>query len=224
MKILALDTSTEACSAALWIDDECAELFELAPRRHSELILAMAKRLLDEARLNLASLDALAFGRGPGSFTGLRIAAGVTQGLAFGADLPVVPVSTLAAQAHGVWREHGAERVLVANDAGMAEVYWACYAAMPGQGVALQGEERVGPPAGVRAISGHFWAGAGSAWSNYQEILSNVTDGLVTRCFADHYPRARDVAALACHLYRQGAAVQAEQAVPVYLRDRVINI
>lgn len=224
MKILALDTSTEACSAALHIDNDCAEIFEIAPRRHSELILVMVSKLLVEAGMRLTDLDALAFGRGPGSFTGLRIATGVVQGLAFGADLPVVPVSTLAAAAQGVIRDHGAEHVLVANDAGMNEVYWGGYVACQENGVALLGQERVGPPAGICLPRQNIWTGAGSGWRKYREILSNETLGSVTHCFDDYYPRARDVAALALPLLKQGKYVTAEQAIPVYLRDRVINI
>ena len=125
MKLLALDTATEACSAALYIDGEIKQEYQLAPREHTRLILAMVESLLVEAGITIKQLDALAFGRGPGSFTGVRIATGAVQGMAYGADLPVVPVSTLASIAQSVHDEHQAESVLTAIDARMQAVYWA---------------------------------------------------------------------------------------------------
>ncbi|VFM95033.1 MAG: tRNA threonylcarbamoyladenosine biosynthesis protein TsaB [Candidatus Kentron sp. G] len=127
MKIFAIDTATDACSAALHLDGGCREIHELAPRRHAEILLPRIRTLLSEAALSLRDLDALAFGRGPGAFTGVRIATGVIQGLAFGADLPVVPVSSLHALAQGAWRERGEENILAAFDARMGEVYWGAY-------------------------------------------------------------------------------------------------
>ena len=123
MKILALDTSTEACSAALLIDTEIHQRYEVAPREHGALILPMIETLLSEAGCAPTQLDALAFGRGPGAFVGVRIATGVAQGIAFAADLPVIPVSSLAAMAQSV--EHG--NVYSAIDARMNEVYWGAY-------------------------------------------------------------------------------------------------
>ena len=127
LNILAIDTSTEACSAALLLGDEVRERFEIAPRRHSELILRMIDELFRESGLTLTSLAGLAFGRGPGSFTGVRIAAGVIQGLALGADLGVAPISTLAALAQGAHRQTGSRQVLSVIDARMGEVYWGIY-------------------------------------------------------------------------------------------------
>ncbi len=127
MKLLAIETAAEACSAALLIDGEISLRYEVQPRKHSELIMSMLNSLLQEADLSPARLDGLAFGCGPGSFTGVRIAAGVAQGVALGADLPVVRVSTLAALAQGYFRQSGHTSVLPAFDARMQEVYWGCY-------------------------------------------------------------------------------------------------
>ena len=124
VKLLAIDTAESACSAALLVDGAVLSRMEQAVRGHSERILPMMQSLLSEAGYSLNDLDALAFGRGPGSFTGLRIAAGVIQGSALGAGLPVVPVSTLQTLAQGAFRMHGARQVLSALDARMAEVYW----------------------------------------------------------------------------------------------------
>nr|VFJ96912.1 MAG: tRNA threonylcarbamoyl adenosine modification protein YeaZ [Candidatus Kentron sp. H]VFJ97120.1 MAG: tRNA threonylcarbamoyl adenosine modification protein YeaZ [Candidatus Kentron sp. H]VFK02851.1 MAG: tRNA threonylcarbamoyl adenosine modification protein YeaZ [Candidatus Kentron sp. H] len=127
MKILAIDTATDACSVALHLDGEYWGRHELAPRQHAEILLPRIRELLSEAGLSLNHLDALAFGRGPGAFTGVRIATSVAQGLAFGADLPVVPISSLHALAQGAWRERGERNLLAALDARMGEVYWGAY-------------------------------------------------------------------------------------------------
>ena len=127
MKILALDTATEACSAALWLDGEVIERYAYAPREHNQLILPMLNGLLADAGVTLAGLDALAFGRGPGSFTGVRIATGVVQGIAYAASLPVAPVSTLAAMALEAIGETGDEFAMPCIDARMGVVYWSVY-------------------------------------------------------------------------------------------------
>ena len=146
MKLLAIDTSGDACSAALLLDGEIVQHAELAPRRHGELILPMMQGLLDQAGIALGALDALAFGRGPGSFTGVRIAAAVIQGAAFGAGLPVVPVSTLAALAQGQFRRGGQQRLLSALDARMNEVYWGGFTIGPDALATPCGAELVCPP------------------------------------------------------------------------------
>jgi tRNA threonylcarbamoyladenosine biosynthesis protein TsaB len=132
MKLLALDTATEACSAAVWVDGTVLERYELAPRRHAALILPMIEAVLAEANLSPLQLDAIAFGRGPGAFTGVRIAVGIAQGIAFAADLPVIPISTLAALALGAAQETGYSRIAAALDARMGEVYWGVYAVADG--------------------------------------------------------------------------------------------
>lgn len=221
--ILAIETATEACSAALLVDGQLLERYELAPRRHATLILPFADALLQEAGLKLQLLDAVAFGRGPGSFTGLRIAAGVAQGIAFGAGLPVVPVSTLAALAQGAMEQHGGDGVLAALDARMQEVYWGTFRRGPGGLVELIGEEVVCDAAEVPLPQQGNWIGAGSGWSRYDEVLAARCDVQLDQVYADCYPRAAAVARLAEQLFYRGFAFPPQQAIPVYLRDNVAN-
>jgi tRNA threonylcarbamoyladenosine biosynthesis protein TsaB len=217
MKLLAIETATDACSAALAIDGEIRERFEVAPRAHTELILPMIDELMAEAGLSISQVDAMAFGRGPGAFTGVRIAVGVTQGIAFGADLPVVPVSTLAALAQGA----GAHKVLAALDARMDEVYWGAYQRNAAGLVELVGEECVSPPGDVPLPPGESWCGVGAGWAAYGEILSMRCAGLLLASDGSVFPHACDVARLAIAGFAAGQAVAAEQALPVYLRDKV---
>ncbi len=217
MKILALETATEACSAALNIDGEIRERFEIAPRGHSTLILPMLKSLLTEADISLQQVDALAFGRGPGAFTGVRIGVGVAQGVAFGADLAVLPISTLAALAQTT----GAMQVLAAIDARMDEVYWGAYRRDKNGLMRLQGEECVVAPDATPAASGEDWLGAGSGWGMYGDHLRARHAGQVAGVAADALPHAAAVSRLAVAAFGTGAAVGAEQALPVYLRDTV---
>ena len=219
MKLLAIDTATEACSAALLYDQELIEEFEIAPRRHAELILPMVDRLLARAALQLADLDALAFGRGPGAFTGVRIAAGVAQGLAFAADLPIVPVSTLAALA--VNHDGDAARLLCAIDARMGEIYWCPFAVDAAGTVAAAGPERVSAPGDVSVPGSGTCFGLGSGWGRYAEILREGLGDEYAGHAGDCYPRARKIAAIARAEFAAGRTLPAEQAVPVYLRDRV---
>ena len=187
MKLLALDTATDACSAAVWVDGVVHERYELAPRRHAALILPMIEAVLAEAGLRPAQLDAVAFGRGPGAFTGVRIAVGIAQGIAFAADLPVVPVSTLAALALGVGRETGHARLAVALDARMSEVYWGTYV-VTADDAELLGEERVCAPAAVTAPTGADWFGAGGGWRVHAAVLSRQLP--VRSWLEERYPRA----------------------------------
>lgn len=221
MKLLALDTSTEACSAAVLVDDEVIERFELAPRNHGQLILTMIDAVMAEAELNPRQLDALAFGRGPGAFTGVRIATGVVQGIAFAAELPVVPVSTLAAIALGAIREHEIGQVAAALDARMGEVYWGLYRTDGEGGVKLLGSEQVCLPAAVSVPAEGEWFGAGSGWAVYSEILNRRTRAATWQ--GDCYPRAWDIAVLGALGWGQGEAVTVDRTLPVYLRDRVVT-
>lgn len=214
MKLLALDTATEACSVALNIDGEVIDRFELTPRRHSRDLLPMVEAVLAEAGLRLAQLDALAFGRGPGAFTGLRVATAMVQGLAFAVDLPVVPVSTLAALAQQGLRTHQATQVLSAIDARMDEVYWGAFIESDGLMVPAAPELVVAPQS-VTATAG-AWFGMGTGWAFREQMAVKVTD-----CQVDAWPHARDIAALAAADVKQGKGLPAEQAMPVYLRDKV---
>lgn len=222
MKILAIETATEACSAALTIDGEIRERYQIAPRLHSELILPMIDELMQEADLPLSALDAIAFGRGPGSFIGLRIAAGVTQGIAFAADLPVLPISTLAALA----QVSEQPLVLAAIDARMQEVYWAAYQRGDDGLVKLIDEEQLTPAGQVVLPSmlekPAIWFGAGTGWREQGPDLAAYLRSVGTY-EEELFPRAAAVARLGVAAWQRGEAVDAEQAQPVYLRDNVAN-
>ncbi|WP_097460750.1 tRNA (adenosine(37)-N6)-threonylcarbamoyltransferase complex dimerization subunit type 1 TsaB [Mangrovitalea sediminis] len=221
MKLLALDTTAEGCSVALNLDGQIIEQFENAPRMHTRRIMPMIRELLRQSALKPADLDALAFGRGPGSFTGLRIAAGIVQGLAYGLGKPVLPVSSLAATAL-VAREQNPGPVAVAFDARMAEVYWGTFRVEEGRVQPLE-EERVCPPdrLSLPTIGGdERWLGAGAGWLLCDEMPKSVCDA-VTERLLEAIPTAGAIALLAQQAWLEGAAIDAAQAQPVYLRDEV---
>lgn len=221
MNILALDTSSDACSAALLTDGMCHTEFTVEPRAHTRLILPMIERVLAQGGIELKAVDALAFGRGPGAFTGVRIATGIVQGLALAADKPVVPVSTLAAIAQQAHLEQQASHVLVAVDARMGEVYWGRYELADGI-MQLQGEELViAPEDAPLPESGEQWLGAGSGWREYADTLQPRFAGCVKRLNAEYLPAAEYIAHLAAAAWQRGEAVDAELAQPVYLRNKV---
>ena len=221
MKILALDTATEACSAALLSGASVHERHEIAPRRHAELILPMVDGVLAEAGLGLQDLDAIAFGRGPGAFTGVRIAAGVTQGLALGAGLPVIPLSSLATLAQGAVSRSAV--LLPAIDARMGEIYWAAYEKVQDNLVRPVAEEQVTSPEAVQVPVDKHVFGVGSGWGTYRLRLEGVLNGQVTGMDPECYPLARDMLPLAVREYNAGRCVGADQALPVYLRDNVVK-
>lgn len=229
MKILALDTATEACSAALYIDGEITTEFQLAPREHTLLILKMIENLLAAANLKVTDLDAIAFGRGPGSFTGVRIATGVTHGLAFAADLPVLPVSTLASIAQSTYNDHGTESVLAGIDARMGGIYWGCYTLGDNGLMQLVGEEQVTAPDKLQipddtvstGSKHNSWCGSGSAWKSYAQALEQQLGNSITQHFEDYLPQSASIAQLAAYEYSQGKGVEAAMAQPVYLRNDV---
>jgi tRNA threonylcarbamoyladenosine biosynthesis protein TsaB len=217
VNLLALETATEACSAALAVDGDIREVFEVIPRGHSLRILPMVDELMAEAGISIEQVDAIAFGRGPGAFTGLRIAVGVTQGIAFGARLPVVPVSTLAALAQGC----ESDKALVAIDARMDEVYWGAYQRNSTGEMVLCGEECVVPPEEIPLPEGDGWVGVGTGWGSYNTILIKRCGGQLTGWNGESLPHAADVARLGIAGFNAGEVTSAEQAIPVYLRDQV---
>ena len=219
MRLLAFDTSTEACSAALLVDGELRLRLEYTERSHAELLLPMIDGLLAEAGLAPADLDGVAFGRGPGAFTGLRIAAGVAQGLAFAAGLPVAPVSSLAAVAELVPAAPG-EVVLACNDARMGEVYWGEFRREADGTVTALGPESVSPPGQVGEAGARAVHAAGNALRACPQLAERLAErGL--RLHAALHPRADAVARLGARQIAAGAGVPAEQALPVYVRDDV---
>jgi tRNA threonylcarbamoyladenosine biosynthesis protein TsaB len=225
VKLLAIDTATASCSAALLMGERLLQREQLLERGHAEAILPMVDELLTEAGVALTELTAIAFGRGPGAFTGVRLAASVTQGLAFGAGIPVVPVSDLQAIAQRALDLDGAvERVLVCTDARMREVYWGCFERSPdGLARAVDGEH-VSPPAAVRDPPA--WAerrpiaGAGSGFAAYPELRAGLGLDVV---FGELLPRSAEIARLAVPEVAAGRFLEAEQALPVYLRDDVAH-
>lgn len=221
MKILALDTATEACSAALYDDGRVLERYTLAPREHTALILPMLDELLAESGYTLKDMDCLGFGRGPGAFTGVRIAAGVVQGIAFAADLPVVPVSTLAALALVALDETAMDYAFPCIDARMGEVYWGVYGRSAGDIPELWQKERVCAPAWVDCPESVVGVVLGSGWAAYGEVLRQRLPSQVGAELTGRYPRANAVARLTAEGFKQGRQVAAELAVPVYLRDNV---
>lgn len=224
MKILAFETSTDACSVALRIGEETWERFEKAPRRHAELVLPMAESLLAEVGLGPGDLDGLAFGRGPGSFTGVRIAAAVVQGVAFATGLPVAPVSTLQALAEGVAREVAVDSVLAVLDARMGEVYWGAYRRAASGRMEAVVEDTLSAPERVSVPGSGPWVGAGDGWAAYGEVLRAGLGGRLSCELPARFPRARDVAHIGVEIVGRGEGVSAAAALPLYLRDRVVHV
>lgn len=220
MKLLALDTSTEACSVALHYNGQITAIDEVCPQQHSKRILPMIDQLLAEAELSVSQLDGIVFGRGPGSFTGVRIGVAVAQGLAFGADLPLYGISTLAAMAQTAYRLHNATQVIAAIDARMSEIYLAAYQ--------LDAQQRMQPVTPEQAIkpqqlteklfSEDAWA-VGTGWKTYSDILLQWQTAAIAGDIL--YPSAQDMLTLAFPAWQAKQFVAAEQAQPVYVRDDV---
>jgi len=225
MNILAIDTATEACSAALTINGELTSQYQLAPREHSRLILKMIDGLLVDAGIAVTDLDAIAFGRGPGSFMGLRIAAGVVQGIAFAHDIPVIPISSLKAIAQRAYDETHINQVAVAIDARMDEVYWATYK-INNQVWSLVGEEQVISPdkidlPEILKQDGKNWVAAGTGWDSYADRLLPGGQSQLCAVLADCLPSAEGIIKLAIGEFKAGNTVSAAEAIPVYLRNDV---
>ena len=213
--ILALETATEACSVALLIDNRLYERFVVAPRQHAELILMMIDALLTEADIALTAVDAFAFGCGPGSFMGVRIAAGVVQGLAFGVQRPVIPISTLQALAQTAYRETQARQIMAGLDAHGGGIYWGAYRFNPAGFMEAVLHDRFSTvSASTTALfpSEGGWLSVGDAWA----VMSPLA-GSQVKC--DSYPHAGAVATIAAEQYQLGIRLPPEQALPMYLHD-----
>jgi len=216
MKILALETSTEFCSVALWQDGVIAEQCELVGQKHSELLMKMLDNLLKKSAVTLAQLDGIAFGKGPGSFTGVRIACGATQGLALGANLPVVGVCTLEALAQA----SGKTKVVAALDARMAELYFAVYEKRGEVWHALV-EPCLCKPEDAPALAGNDWFGVGSGFAAHGDTLQAHYARQFQAIDSSQVPQAAAIAQLSVAQFSQGLGVDAALALPLYLRDKV---
>lgn len=221
MKLLAIETSSQACSAALYLDGNILHRSAQEPRQHSQLLLPMVQEVLREGDCILSGLDAMAFGHGPGSFTGVRIATGIIQGLSLGSGIPVIGISTLAAIALRCARTQGPAPVLVAVDARMDEVYWAGYSCQEGREAQVLIPEQLSRPEQVHvAHAATGWQAAGSGWARYAETLRAGHPGL-TGVWPEIEPDAVEVALLAAAALVRDTAVPAERAMPRYLRHQV---
>jgi len=220
MMHLAIETATECCSVALYVDGEVISEDETAPQRHNEAVLPMCERVLARAQVSLAQLDAIAFGRGPGAFTGVRLAASVAQGIALARDLPVIPVSSLAALAQAACVRLKVSQVLTCMDARMQEVYFALYQSDEHDIMQLMGREQVGSPGLIDVDVEAHCVGCGSGWKVYaEELLERCGKEIAFDAAA--LPQAEYVAILAKHYFDQGKAVSATEVIPVYVRDDV---
>ncbi|MEW5771240.1 MAG: tRNA (adenosine(37)-N6)-threonylcarbamoyltransferase complex dimerization subunit type 1 TsaB [Pseudomonadota bacterium] len=219
MRLIAFDTATEWCSAALWVDGALSYRAERAGQRHSDLLVPMVMELLDEAGLALRQLDGLAYGMGPGSFTGLRIACGVAQGLALGAGLPVLGVSTLEALAEEAHATKAADRVVACLDARMNEVYVGHYRRVEDAWHCEAGPV-VCPPRALPLPGEAGYVGVGSGFAAYPDLRALAGHGLA-RVDAEAFPHARGLARLAAPRFARGEGLAPEAAEPLYIRDKV---
>jgi len=216
MRVLALETSTEYCSVALWQDGAVMEHSELVGQRHSEMLIGMLDELLKGAGVKLAQVDGIAFGKGPGSFTGVRIACGAAQGLALGADIPVAGICTLVALAEAA----GKSRVIAALDARMGEIYHAAYEKHDDAWAAVS-EPRLCKPGDAPSLHGEDWYGAGSGFAMHRKTLNDRYAGQLQGMDGSLVPQAAAIATLGAAQFALGRGVDAAQALPLYLRDKV---
>ncbi len=220
MKLLAIDTATEACSVALWLDGAVHERFEHAGRTHSQRLLPMLHALLADCGITLAQVDGIACGVGPGSFAGVRIGVGFVKGLALGLDRPVLPVTSLAMLAQGAIRSHGAAEVLAAIDARMNEVYFCAYAAISGLAQS-RGEPLVIPPAALNLPQAGSFAAVGSGWNTHGDALRARTTAMLEPLDGAALPHAQDALPLVAVAFAAGQGLPAGELQPLYLRNRV---
>lgn len=227
MNILAIETATEACSAALFIGDKANKEYQVAPQKHSQLILPMVDNLLAKATLEIAQMDYLAFGRGPGSFTGVRIATGVVQGLAMSASIPVVAVSTLATMAQNAFATSDADYVVSAIDARMGEVYFGIFEKDIKGTATLVGQEKVIAPAVAQSEINNFLANkterfltVGTGWEAYPELLDTTSKekAIATEI---RFPDAEYMLPIVEKMVSQGDTLAVDEIQPVYVRDEV---
>lgn len=219
--ILGLDTSTDACSVALWRNSQVIERFQIAPRRHAELILPLVHEVLAEANLTLAEIELIAFGRGPGSFMGVRIATGIAQGLSFGMNCKVIAVSSLQALSQIAFEQHGVREVIAAWDARMDEIYWGGYRVDDHGLMRNFIAENLSPPEKIVIPEKMKSVAAGNAWKVYADRL-NVLQNF-SAIYPDLYPSASAIVRLANQLYAENQAVFSFEAMPTYLRDQVVR-
>jgi tRNA threonylcarbamoyladenosine biosynthesis protein TsaB len=220
MKLLAIESSTEFLSLAVQTAAGVTSFHEATGPAASQRILPEIQRLLAEAKVKLAELDGIVYGTGPGAFTGLRVAVGVTQGLAFGANLPVVGVSSVQAVAQAAWLETQAEKVLVCLDARMGEVYHAALIRQQAGWLEMS-PPIVCKPHEVPAVAGGGWLAAGSGWGVFEEVLSAQYDGQISQMRADIMPTAQEMLMIATPQFIAGDTQSAHQAAPLYIRNRV---
>lgn len=220
MKLLAFETATEACSVALYVDGQVLERFEVAPRRHAELSLPWAEQLLAEAGVARSQLDAIALSRGPGAFTGVRLAIAIAQGIALALDRPLLPVSTL--QALALRAPADAPRVLACIDARMGELYAACYLRDADGELQLQERELLVAPDAVQLpADDSSWAGVGTGFAAGEGVLSARLQPRLGSVDAQALPGAADVLKIAVPAMLRGEAIAPELVQPAYLRDNV---
>jgi tRNA threonylcarbamoyladenosine biosynthesis protein TsaB len=219
VNILALEASSDACSVAVLQGNKVVQDFRIVPRQHNQLLLPMVEAILSECNIDLNDLDAIAYSRGPGAFTGIRIAAGVAQGLAFGADLPLLAISTLEAMGLAALDDDAnAKQVIVCQDARMQEVYIAAFERNGDQAQSLM-DEQVMQPEALKFAAITQAIGVGSGWEFIDQMPESEQQKITSHKMA--HPQAEYIARIAKHQFEQGIHTTPEQAQPVYVRDQV---
>ena len=222
--ILAFDTATNACSVALQHDGKIFSRFEIAPREHSQLLLSMIQSVLSEAKIKLSDLNAIAFGSGPGSFMGVRLALGMAQGLALGLNIPVIPISTLQILAQTAYQKIGQKNIIAGWDARLSSIYWGVYVCAENNVMQVKIPDSLNLPSEIdfELISKVNWLCAGNAWDVYSKELPrdffHNKDQLI-----DVYPDAKSMCVIADLKYHLNEIISCEHAHPEYLRDHVAN-